>query len=332
MDILKLNAYAIILLRAGMKILITGGAGFIGSRLSEKLLFNKNNKVYIIDNFDPFYPKSDKLKNISEIKKLKNFKLYETDIVNKTKLGSILHRIKPDVIIHLAAKAGVRNSIEDPIAYFKTNIEGTMNLLEIAKDLKIKNFVFGSSSSVYGERSKVPFNETDNIDYPISPYGLTKVSGEKMCKIYSSYYGMNITCLRFFTVYGPRQRPDLAIHKFINNIENGKEITLFGDGNTFRDYTYVDDIVEGIAKCISNRHRFEVFNLGNSKPIKLKELIKHLEKALGKKAIIKWMPDQPGDVSKTYADIKKAKKVLKWQPKTDFAQGIAKMVEWYRKR
>ena len=311
-----------------MRILITGGAGFIGSHLVKRLLL-ENHKVVVIDNFDPFYSIEDKKENIKVFKRDKNFKLFNVDITDRKKIANIFLKHKFDQVIHLAAKAGVRPSIEDPVAYFKTNIEGTLTLLEACKDIKLKNFIFISSSSVYGERPKVPFSEDDKAENPISPYGLTKLSGEKLLKIYSNLYSIPSTAIRLFTVYGPRQRPDLAIRKFIDKIYNANEIEMFGDGSTMRDYTYVDDIVDGIVKCVYQPFKFEVINLGNSSPIKLSELIKIIEKSLSKKAIIIKKPNQIGDVSRTYANIRKAKKLLNWKPNFKFEKGISMMIKWY---
>jgi UDP-glucuronate 4-epimerase len=313
-----------------MKILVTGGAGFVGSHLCEALLQNGKNKVTVIDNLDPFYSKTAKLDNIKHFIINNNFKFYKIDIVNRLSLRNLIQTIKPDIVVHLAAKAGVRNSFLYPQDYFNTNVIGTINLLEAVKDIKLKNFIFGSSSSVYGERSKVPFRESDNVNDPISPYGLTKTTGEKLCRMYGELYKFPVTCLRFFTVYGPRQRPDLGIYKFIKSIENQKVITLFGDGSTYRDYTYVTDIVSGIMKSIGSPFKYEIINLGNSKPVKLDKLISMLERALNKKAVIRHLPAQTGDVSKTFADNTKARKLLNWQPKIGFAEGIGKMIEWYR--
>lgn len=311
-----------------MKILITGGAGFIGSHLTERLL-EKGHHVVVIDNFDDFYDPKEKRRNLIRCHSNPKFLLVEGDIKDEKRLREIFGKDKIDTIIHLAAKVGIRPSIKHSRLYQEVNIGGTLSLLEAARDFKIKNFIFGSSSSVYGERSGVPFRENDRVDKPISPYGLSKVAGEQLCYVYHRLYGIPITCLRFFTVYGPRQRPDLAIRKFIKAIDKGKRITMFGDGSSERDYTYVEDIVGGVVKALPKTFGFEVINLGNSSPVKLKDLIVLIGDTLGKEARVKKLPVQPGDVSKTYADVSKAKKLLGWEPKTKIEVGLAKMVEWY---
>ncbi len=310
-----------------MKILLTGGAGFIGSHLCGKLL-DEGYDVIVVDNFDDFYDPKEKRKNISSFLKKKNFKLVKGDIRNNFLLDKIF-RNKIDKVVHLAAKAGVRYSIKYPQEYMEVNVLGTLNLLELTKKYSVSDFVFASSSSVYGERSKVPFKETDRVDRPISPYAASKVSAEQVCYTYHHLYDIPIKCLRLFTVYGPRQRPDLAIRKFIKAIEGGNKIDVYGDGSSERDYTYIDDIVEGILRAIKTKMSFEIINLGNSQPIKLKNLIALIEKLLGKKAKINRLPPQPGDVSRTYADIAKADKLLGWRPKVKIEDGLAMMIEWY---
>ncbi len=310
-----------------MKILLTGGAGFIGSHLCGKLL-DEGYDVIVVDNFDDFYDPKEKRKNISNFHKKKNFKLVKGDIRNNFLLDKIF-RNKIDKVVHLAAKAGVRYSIKYPQEYMEVNVLGTLNLLELTKKYSVSDFVFASSSSVYGERSKVPFKETDRVDRPISPYAASKVSAEQVCYTYHHLYDIPIKCLRLFTVYGPRQRPDLAIRKFIKAIEGGNKIDVYGDGSSERDYTYIDDIVEGILRAIKTKMSFEIINLGNSQPIKLKNLIALIEKLLGKKAKINRLPPQPGDVSRTYADIAKADKLLGWRPKVKIEDGLAMMIEWY---
>ncbi|HJY98727.1 MAG TPA: SDR family NAD(P)-dependent oxidoreductase [Patescibacteria group bacterium] len=312
-----------------MKILITGGAGFIGSHLARKLL-NKGETVVVIDNFDPFYPASEKRKNISDLVKNRKFKLIKADIQEGSRIKNIFKKEKFDYVIHLAAKAGVRPSMLNPKAYIKTNILGTLNLLESSKENRVKNFIFGSSSSVYGERSKVPFSEKDKTDSPISPYGFTKLAGEKLCFVYHHLYGLPVICLRFFTVYGPAQRPDLAIRIFIKLISKGKPVDMYGDGSTTRDYTFIDDIVDGIARSYKKKMDFEIINLGNSSPVRLKDLIRLIGEKLDKDPKINRLPRQKGDVSKTYADISKARLFLNWSPKTKIDSGLGKMIEWYR--
>lgn len=323
-------------------IVVTGGAGFIGSNLVDYLL-SQGNKVLIIDNFNDFYSPDIKEKNIQDI--ISNMKkseicedhlmIYRNDIRDKSSMERIFSENKIDSIVHLAAMAGVRPSISNPELYYDVNINGTLNLLEQCKLHNIKKFVFASSSSVYGENEKVPFSEDDAVDNPISPYAATKKSGELLCHTYHHLYGINIACLRFFTVYGPRQRPDLAIHKFTKLIMNEDEIPFFGDGSTKRDYTFIDDIVDGIYKSIlwidSDEKKYDVFNLGESDTISLNEMVTTIEKVLNKKAIKNILPMQPGDVTKTNADITKSKNILKYSPKTSFEVGINKFIKWIKK-
>jgi UDP-glucuronate 4-epimerase len=311
-----------------MKVLITGAAGFIGSLLSEQLLDN-GLMVVGLDNFDDFYDPQIKRRNIAACLKNKNFQLVEADIrdsaaMDKTIGGGV------EIIVHLAAKAGVRPSIEKPLLYADVNINGTMVLLEAAKKHKVNKFIFGSSSSVYGNNKKVPFSEDDNVDFPISPYAATKKAGELICHTYHHLYGICITCLRFFTVYGPRQRPDLAIHKFAKLIEQDKPIPVYGDGTMMRDFTYIDDIIDGIVAAMNKCSGFSIYNLGESRPISVNDLIAEIEKALGKKAIKKYLPPQPGDVQRTYADVTKAIKELGYKPDTTIQAGLAKFVQWLR--
>jgi len=311
-----------------MRILVTGGAGFIGSHLCERLL-EGSNEVICVDDFNDFYNPKIKEKNISECKK--NFKLYKADIRNKKNLENIFKKEKIDIVVHLAARAGVRPSILYPQLYADVNILGTMNLLETARRNNVKKFVFGSSSSVYGLNKKVPFNEEDSLDSMISPYAITKYAGERLCYQYNKLYKIPIVCLRFFTVYGPRGRPDMAVYKFTKLINEKKKIEMYGDGTSKRDYTYVSDIVDGIMAAINKKLDFEIINLGDSNPIELKYLIKLIEKNLGKKALIKKADVQPGDVPVTYADIRKAKKLLGYQPKIKIEDGIKRFVKWYLK-
>ena len=321
-----------------MNVLITGGAGFIGSHTAEAFL-QQRHKVAIIDNFDNFYPQDWKRRNLHEVTRTGDVVLFESDISDTTSIDQIFSSFKPDLIIHLAARAGVRPSIEQPMLYEKVNVAGTLNLLEAARRHQLKAFVFGSSSSVYGENSPAPFREDNYFLRPISPYAATKLAGEGLCYTYSHLYGIRIACLRFFTVYGPRQRPDLAIHKFTALIESGAELPIFGDGNTGRDYTFVDDIVSGITSaaswCLDQSHQsgsYEIFNIGNSSPIKLVELVSAIERATEKKARFKNLPAQPGDVSLTWADISKAGHVLGYRPRTRLDEGLSRFVEWYRKQ
>lgn len=313
----------------GAKILVTGAAGFIGSHLCERLV-SEGAIVTGFDNFDNFYSRDIKQGNISGLLSRENFRLVEGDIRDLVCVESIVKQDKPDMIVHLAAKAGVRPSIEDPVGYQDVNINGTVVLLEAAKKFGIKNFIFASSSSVYGNNKKVPFSETDNVDFPISPYAATKKACELICHTYSHLYDINMTCLRFFTVYGPRQRPDLAIYKFTSFIEAGKAIPVFGDGSMRRDFTYIDDIIDGVIGAMRNCKDYEVYNLGESQPVRLDTLITEIENALGKKAITSRLPMQPGDVLQTYADVTKAKERLGYEPRTDLKTGLKEFVKWFR--
>lgn len=313
---------------------ITGGAGFIGSSVAEKLL-QEGNKVITIDNFCEFYDTKVKESNIKNAINNSNYKLYRKDIRDRQAIKEIFDE-NPDieVVIHLAAMAGVRPSIENPILYQEVNCMGTQNILEEMKLHGIKNGVFASSSSVYGNCKEVPFNEKMIVDFAISPYAATKKANEVMTHVYHKLFDMNIIMLRFFTVYGPKQRPDLAINKFTRLMLEDKEIPMFGDGTTSRDYTYIDDIVDGVIKScnyvMNNRGVYEILNLGNSSPTSLKEMINIIGETLRVKPKINQMPMQPGDVERTYADISKAKELLGYEPKTSFEKGIANFAEWYK--
>ncbi len=311
-----------------MNILVTGGAGFIGSHLVDELL--KNHNIICVDDFNDFYDPRIKRNNIKNHLNSSAYKLYEIDIFDYDNLKKVFEENPIDCVVNLAARAGVRPSLENPRLYFKSNADGTVNLLDLAKDFGIKKFVQASSSSVYGSRKDGPFSEELRIDRPISPYAATKAANEQICYTYSHLYDMNIICLRFFTVYGPRQRPDLAIHKFTKLINEGKTIPVFGDGTTKRDYTYIDDIIQGVVASINyNKTPYEIFNLGESQTVELKYLIELIEKALGKKAVIEQKSLQAGDVPITYADISKAKKILGYNPTTKIKDGIKKFTEWY---
>ena len=339
---------------------ITGGAGFIGSTVAEKLL-EQGNKVIVVDNFNDFYDynrkirnileatgnygkaneilenssKDEKIENLKRIVNSENFVLEYTDIRDMEKMDKIFSEYKIDLAFNPAAMAGVRPSLLDPLLYEEVNIKGYMNLLELCKKYGIKKFIQASSSSVYGNNKNVPFKETDIVDFAISPYAATKKSGEVLGHVYHKLYDIDMIQLRFFTVYGPKQRPDLAIHKFTKMILEEKSIPFYGDGNTKRDYTYIDDIVDGILKSIDylfkNKNVYEIFNLGESHVVSLKEMVETIEKVLGKKAVLDKHPMQPGDVEKTYADISKAKEILGYNPKTNFEDGIKKFVDWYMK-
>ena len=319
-------------------ILVTGGAGIIGSHLSERLL-KEGNRVLVIDNFNNYYDPAIKRNNVEEVKKtciennisLDNYKVFEGDIRDNEFLKEVFSN-KIDSIRPLAACAGVRPSIEDPSLYYDVNITGTVNLLEICRENNIKQFVFASSSSVYGNNEKVPFAESDRVDNPISPYAATKKSGELLCHTYHHLFDMNIACLRFFTVYGPRQRPDLAINKFTSLILEDKEIPFYGDGTTSRDYTFIDDIVAGIVSSINyvntDEKVFEIFNIGGDKTVSLMEMVETIEEVLGKKAKINRLPMQPGDVNRTCADITYSKEKIGYNPQTTFKEGIQKFINW----
>jgi len=312
-----------------MNILITGGAGFIGSSLVDRLL-QQGNKVVVIDNFDPFYDPTVKGKNLIKAQDFDQFTLYREDILNYDALEQITDKNDFEIIVHIAAKAGVRPSILNPHGYYQTNVTGTLNLLELCKKHNIKKFVLASTSSIYGNNKSVPFSETDIVDYPISPYAASKKAAELLCHTYYHLYGIQTHALRFFTVYGPRQRPDLAIHKFFKLISKNEPITLFGDGSTSRDYTYIDDILDGVLKSINIVSGYEIINLGESKTITLSDLVALIENVLGKKAIKKSEGMQPGDVDRTFADISKAKRILDYNPQTDMKTGLENFWEWYQ--
>lgn len=310
------------------RVLVTGAAGFIGSHLCERLLA-ADFEVVGLDSFDTFYEPAVKRRNLAECLKSGRFALAEADIRDKRAVNDVCVK-GVDVIVHLAARAGVRPSIEDPLLYQDVNVNGTCVMLEAARKHKVGRFVFASSSSVYGNNEKIPFSEKDNVDFPISPYASSKKSGELLCHAYHHLFGIHITCLRFFTVYGARQRPDLAIHKFTRLIDAGKPIQMFGDGSMMRDHTYIDDILAGVLAAMDRCKSYKIYNLGESEPIALRDLIAAIEKAVGKRAIIERLPPQPGDVERTYADISLAKAELGYQPRTSLAAGLAKFVEWYR--
>jgi UDP-glucuronate 4-epimerase len=312
-------------------ILITGGAGFIGSHLVDCLLAEGDWQVVALDDFNDFYDPSIKRDNIRTHLSNPNFKVLETDVRDLSALRRAFSETKYDCIVHLAARAGVRPSLKEPRLYVETNVNGTLNLLELARAQGVKQFIFGSSSSVYGINAKVPFSEDDPIFNPISPYAASKAAGELLCHSYAHLYGMRIVCLRFFTVYGARQRPDLAIHKFAKVIRAGKPIPVFGDGTTRRDYTYIDDIIAGVRAAIDyDKTNYEVINLGESRTVELRELISLLEKALGQRAEIDRQPTQPGDVPQTFADITKARRLIGYDPQTQIEEGIEKFVKWFR--
>lgn len=322
-----------------MKYLITGGAGFIGSHLSEELL-KKGNDVISIDNFNEFYNPELKEKNLISVKQTAKkygciYKMYRGDIRDRKIVDAIFKENSFDGVVSLAANAGVRPSIEDPLYYLDVNLIGLTNLLEASKHFKMKNFVFISSSSVYGNNKKVPFSEKDAVDNPISPYAATKKAGELLCYTYHALYNINMVCLRYFTVYGPRQRPDLAINKFTRLMLNNESIPMFGDGNTARDYTYISDIVDGTIRALkyieqNSKCIYDIFNLGGSHPISLMELINTISSELGIKPNIEQLPMQQGDVNITYSDYSHANEILNYNPKVRIDEGIKKFVRWYK--
>lgn len=313
-----------------MNILITGGAGFIGSSLADSLL-SEGHKITVIDNFNDYYAYEIKEKNISHNLNNPQYTLYKADLADKPALQKVFAENQFDAVVHLAGRAGVRPSIDRPEDYIESNILGTIHLLELMKDHAVKKLVFASSSSVYGNCKEQIFSENLKVTEPISQYAATKSAGEQFCYTYHKLYGISIVCLRFFTVYGPRQRPDLAIHKFTNLISENKPIPVFGDGTTKRDYTFIDDIISGIKAAIAyNSTPYEIINLGGGEPVSLSRMIEVIEKTLGKKAIIDRKPMQKGDVDKTVADISKAQRLLGYNPQTRFVDGIAKFVEWWQ--
>ena len=311
-------------------ILVTGGAGFIGSHLVDRLLVEGDWRVTVVDDFNDFYAPEIKRQNVRPHMQSASYRLFEADIRDRTRLEEVFKAETFDCIVHLAARAGVRPSLAEPLLYAETNINGTLNLLELAREHGVKQFVFGSSSSVYGINAKVPFSEDDPIRQPISPYAATKAAGELICHTYSHLYGIRCVALRFFTVYGARQRPDLAIHKFAKLISENRPIPVFGDGRTRRDYTYIDDIIAGVRAAVDYRESdYEVFNLGESQTVELNELIALLEKELDRHALIERQPVQPGDVPQTFADVTKARRLLGYDPQTKIEDGIKRFVEWF---
>ena len=313
-----------------VNVLVTGGVGFIGSHVCERLL-DAGHTVCALDDLNDFYDPSIKQNTLRELQsRAQSFAFVHADITNRIELNEVLSSMPFDQIIHLAARAGVRPSLEQPALYQRVNVEGTVNLLEAAKECGIKKITIASSSSVYGINSKVPFSEADPIFSAISPYAASKLACEALGHVYHHLHGMDICMLRFFTVYGPRQRPDLAIHKFAKLMQTNQPITVFGDGSTSRDYTYVDDTVEGVIACTEREFGYEIINLGESQTIKLNRLIELIESAMEIKAEINHQPVQPGDVPITYSNIEKAQRLLGYNPKTQIEDGIPKFVEWFR--
>jgi len=311
-----------------MKIIITGGAGFIGSHLTDAILA-RGDSVVVIDNFNDFYNPAIKRRNIAAASEDPRFRLYEIDIRDNKKLTTIFETEAPDAVCHLAARAGVRPSIEDPVLYESVNSMGTLNVLEASRAVKVKNLVCASSSSVYGLNNKIPFSEDDPVERPISPYAATKRGSELMCYTYSHLFKMSISCMRFFTVYGERGRPDMAVAKFTRLINEGKSIPLYGDGSAIRDFTYIGDIIKGLTAAVYTPHRYEIINIGGSRTVDVKRLISIIEENLGKKAIIDYLPTVPGDVPITSADTSKAARLLGFTPKVNIEDGIRRYVKWF---
>ena len=314
-----------------MNILITGGAGFIGSHLSEKII-SLGHRVICLDNFNDYYDPAIKENNISGIINNDNYTLYREDILDKQAVEKVFSNSSIDLVIHLAARAGVRPSLTNAVLYEKVNIEGTINLLENCRKHGTGSFIFASSSSVYGGNKKTPFSEDDRVDFPVSPYAATKKSGELICYTYHHLYDISVFAFRFFTVYGPRQRPEMAIHKFSREILSGKPIEVYGDGTSSRDYTYIDDIISGMIKSLNSINGYEIINLGNSKPVSLLKLIGLIEEIAGKKAVIEYQDPQPGDLFTTYADIEKARRLIGYRPEIPIEKGIEYFIGWYKKK
>ncbi len=310
---------------------MTGGAGFIGSTLSEALI-KRGESVTVIDDFNDFYDPALKRENVEGLMAEPGFRLFELDIRDKVKVAGALREAKPDVVCHIAARAGVRPSIEDPVLYEEVNSLGTLNILEAVKDLGLKNFIFASSSSVYGLNSKVPFSEDDPITCTISPYAATKRAGELMCYAYSHLYNIPVTCLRFFTVYGERGRPDMAVAKFTKLIHEGHAIEVYGDGSAMRDFTYVGDIVSGVVESVYRPFAYEIINIGGSRTVEVNRLISVLEENLGKKADVRFIEPQAGDVPITYADVSKARRLLGFEPRVGIEEGTRRYVKWFLER
>jgi len=309
-------------------ILVTGGAGFIGSHLTDRLLADGRD-VVVLDNFDPFYDAAAKRRNLEAASKSPRFRLVVGDIRDAASVDAAFDALPIDAVVHLAARAGVRPSIEDPLLYASVNLDGTVRLLEACRRRGVSRFLFGSSSSVYGNNVKVPFAEDDPVDRPISPYAATKRAGELLAHTYHHLFGMRVACLRFFTVFGPRQRPDLAIRKFAELMAAGEEIPVFGDGTTGRDYTYVDDIVDGVVLALDRAEGFHVWNLGGAHPVVLNDVIARLARGLGLTPRLRRLPPQPGDVERTWADVSRAKRELAWAPGTSFGQGMDSFLTWF---
>lgn len=314
-----------------MCVLVTGAAGFIGSHLTDTLLA-RGDEVVGVDEFNDYYPPALKRANVAHALTNDRFTLHEIDICNEQALRDVFEKTTPEVVVHLAARAGVRPSLKDPNLYHRVNAIGSQYILDACRDFDVGHLVFASSSSVYGGSAQVPFTEADPVMRPVSPYAATKRANELMAHVYHHVYGLNVTMLRFFTVYGPRQRPDMAIHKFTTAILQGKPIPMFGDGSMLRDYTYIDDIIQGVVCAVDKPFGYEIFNLGESKTTRLDELVTLIEKHTGKKAVIERHPEQAGDVLVTYADISHARAHLGYAPQIDMDEGIKRFVAWRREQ
>ena len=312
-----------------MKILVTGGAGFIGSHTTEALL-DRGDEVVCLDNFSDYYTPQRKYANVAPLLKRPGYALIEGDVRDEDTLERLFESHKPERVIHIAAMAGVRYSIQHPELYESVNVKGTLNVLETARRFEIENVVFASTSSIYGSRHKVPFNEEDRVDWPVSPYAATKRACELLAYTYHHLHGLNFTALRFFTVYGPRGRPDMAPYLFTEAVFRGTELKMFGDGSSSRDYTYIGDIVQGVVAAIDRPLGYEIINLGNNRTIYLRDFIALVETLVGRKAQIVPYPMPPGDVPRTCADISKAQRLLGYDPQTPFEEGLARFVDWYR--
>lgn len=312
-------------------ILVSGAAGFIGSTLS-RFLLARGDSVVGFDNFHPYYDPALKRENVAELRTSRGFEFHEGDLRDAAFLERCFAGKTVDAVVHLAAMAGVRPSIQDPLLYADVNLTGTMLLLEAMRRHGVTRLMFGSSSSVYGGSKEVPFRESQIADRPVSPYAATKRAGEILCHTYHHLHGFEIACLRFFTVYGPKQRPEMAIHQFTAKIRRGEKIPFFGDGTSQRDYTYVDDIVSGIVAALDRSRGFQIYNLGGSNTIALSKLVAHIEKRVGRAAILERLPDQPGDVPITYADVSKAERELGWKPRISIEEGLDRFVSWYLER
>ena len=312
-----------------MRVLVTGAAGFIGSHVCDRLL-REGLEILGLDNFNSFYDPAIKARNLRSATDHPRFRLVRGDLTDGALLERVFAEFRPERVIHLAAWAGVRPSIERPALYQKVNVEGTTGLLERCRLDGVDRLVFASSSSVYGDRDQVPFSETDRVDHPVSPYAATKKAGELLCYTWHHLFGLNVHCLRFFTVYGPRQRPEMAIHKFTRAIAEGRPVTVFGDGSSSRDYTYIDDIVDGVVASLRRVEGYEIYNLGESKTVRLLDLVHLIGDALGETPCIEHLPNQPGDVSRTFADISRARAGLDYDPQIDIAEGVRRFVAWFR--